>query len=293
MLANGVHFDVLGICSGLVCVGFSLYPVYCSQFVVCNPTAREFQQISSSELSYVKDGNLVFLGFSSFSNEYNLLRVIYHISSIGEVIVKAEVYAKSTESWVGIDVKMGSVDSFVHLSFYRLQETMPVVRNGIFYWLVSSLSDAHVVSFDVSEGFFDETNILHHIVDVEEPCGTIIVFKEEISLIIYSDDCKFKLWAPNENRNSWTWKLRIDDMSIIAGPLENSGGIIAVVGYTRNGELLIEHHYENDLKLLLYDRNSQETKCLPCADVQGANNFYFDTKSLCLVKARNEVAEAE
>lgn len=201
---------------------------------------------------------ILYFWFSSFSDDYKLVRVIYRISVIGEVIIKAEVYAMNTDIWVEIDVKMGRVNTVQHMNWCGPYSTIPVILNGVLYWEASSSVDTRVLSFNTSEGIFDEIIIPNNIVGVEEDCWTLMGFEEKVALIVYTGERKFELWVLNENKIFWTWKLRIEDIPSVAGSLENLG-VMAVVGNTRNSELLIEYRNGINWKVLLYDLNSQET----------------------------------
>lgn len=296
ILPQSAHINILGTCNGLVCVSLSPYN---SPFFICNPSTREFRLLPLPKLLDMEN-DLVFCGFSLFSNDYKLIRIIYLVSVIGEVIIKAEVYSMNTDSWVEIDVKMGHVNNVERLSGYGpnyAYSIIPVILNDVFYWGACSSSDSHALSFDTSEGIFDEINIPLSIVDVsipdtEEHCWRLIEFEEQVALIVYHGEHKFKLWVLNGNRRLWTWKIKIEDISIVAGPLENSIGII-VVGYTGNGELLVEDCNGYDSKLFLYNLNSRKTKSLPSFRVLEVYNAYFYTESLLSIKLKNEVVESE
>lgn len=173
------------------------------------------------------EGDLVFYGFTLFSNEYMLVKLIYrNISTIGEVVVKAELYTTSTDTWVEIDVKKGRVNNVVRLCGYGpCLGTLHVVRNGILYWEPISSMEGRILTFNVSDEIVDEINIPINIINVEEHLWRIIEFEEKVSLVFCTSDRNFELWTLNGNGDSWTQRLRIDTFSIRYGRFYVSGGL--------------------------------------------------------------------
>ncbi|KAG5550548.1 hypothetical protein RHGRI_015494 [Rhododendron griersonianum] len=143
------HFNIGGICNGLVCISLSPfgYPL-----ILCNPATRQFREIPNSEWKWLDDHveiNQVSFGFGYHpsSNDYKLIRIVLYSSLMEEHSFKADVYVMRTGTWREIDadkvsVFLGEKDNLGRLGSYVLIDGFcaSAVLNGVFYWTACVMS---------------------------------------------------------------------------------------------------------------------------------------------------------
>ncbi|XAR55819.1 hypothetical protein NMG60_11036028 [Bertholletia excelsa] len=261
------EYNLVGSCHGLIC----LFPSYGSGFPISlwNPATREFR-ILPNHRQAIRDGirhrNILGFGFDPASGDYKVVAILREIPFSVDCTVRVLVWRMSRDCWDEVDSaflnqKLGSVTR------YRISAYMPVIMEGILYWVAHYFSSPTerfivVVYFDLRDEKFGQISIPH--LD-ESVCFTRLVeFKGCLALCAQTCDFRpdkghkqFDIWVKDKHDASWT-----KHFSIVPSPT-----LVIPIGCYRNS-LVVQETAGDHPKLLLHDPDAREQwKELPIPDV--------------------------
>ncbi|KAI8556877.1 hypothetical protein RHMOL_Rhmol05G0290200 [Rhododendron molle] len=231
--------------------------------VICNPSTRKFREIprnwldenGSSGCIYVERVSFGF-GFHPSANDYKLIRIaLYSCHPFGPYQVQADLYAMSTDTWTEIDVD--KLSSFSGAKGWGNNDRhvggscASAVVNGVFYWPADEVQTHQVIvmSFDMVDEVFRQIRTPPCLNEKRDRTNfQFTELKDKLALVIsYSHDQCLDVWVLNEDRSSWTNKLKLD-LLFYSNPRVASKmgsgevGKIRVVGCAKNVQLLVTNH---------------------------------------------------
>ena len=285
--------EIVGSVNGLICMVDS---DSCSidNYYLWNPSINRSMKLPRPKYHDQSRSNSFFgFGYHAPTDDYKLVRLV-NLKNCNSPVV--DIYTLNTGGWCSAKAQPSAQ--------YIIDSFGSVVVNGALHWLAHTPEDAHhnlIVSFDLgNEGndvVFNEVPV-PKILEGAPPLSMMNIAVLNGLLTLHGgqpeqsvdrggrEDWLVKehaVWVMKEYNvvKSWT-KLYVIDVG------EN---FVRVVGFKKNGELLITMEDDKDKGLLLYAPNSRRGRPYTDLYISGlSRSFYLDyyVESLVLLKKNTE-----
>ncbi|XP_059450214.1 F-box/kelch-repeat protein At3g23880-like isoform X2 [Corylus avellana] len=290
--------NMLGSWNGLICLKY-YHPSYGYCYTLWNPSIHKAVSLPEPNLvSSKSDGILKHshgFGYDPSTNDVKLVRLAYHEPHIMKVPPLVEIYTLNTGCWRAVTSPAPS---------YIINERcLSVFVNGASHWVAHTPPNEPtfrnvIVAFDMGDEVFREIAVPNCFVGKLYLNMTVAVRDGLLCLVPFNErgfnereeeqekEC-FYIWVMKEYgiRESWTKLFNI-----------HIGGLKRVVGFRKNGEVLVTDRCG---ELLSYEPNTQlETRLGFCKFSSLETKiwfveswFYLDKyiESLILLNAKNGV----
>ncbi|KAM7497932.1 hypothetical protein LguiA_022346 [Lonicera macranthoides] len=276
------YFRIIGSCNGLICL--SSYDVDTTETVILwNPSIRKYVTLPRPSVTLDSNGpfhHTLGFGFHSATNDYKVVRVVYHIPDHFEILTgpKVELYQLSTGCWRNINA-----EDFKYIVSVRDPQAF---LNGVIHWtgIKNDGVPYLIVSFNMENEALGSMMVPHSLQHGFPP--RVAVFGDSLSLmqLIFSgNDRHCCTWVMQEYgiAKSWTKQFTID---------LNKGFLKAPFGIRGNGNALLATVNENGLgDLVSYDPKSKQMKNLGIRGQPYAFNKDTYVESLVLLRGLSDV----
>ncbi|XP_075645691.1 F-box/kelch-repeat protein At3g06240-like [Castanea sativa] len=242
----GCNFRIVGYVNGLFCYKQRRY-------IVWNPCIRKFIALPTPSVRASFACYLAF-GFDSRTNDYKLVRIVFPSKNISAKKPLVEVYSVNEGSWR----TTSGGDSYppgVYTSDWSLSKAVSL--NGAIYFAAEQC-DARgsiVLSFDLADEVFRVISLPEGNFRFESDID-ILVFKGLLSLTCYEymgvKCCSVFVMKEYGIVDSWTKLFTID----------LNRQLCRVLGFRKNGHLLVQKKEFLGWELCSYDPESQQVKTL-------------------------------
>ncbi|KAL8140621.1 LOW QUALITY PROTEIN: hypothetical protein V2J09_006642 [Rumex salicifolius] len=258
--------ELVGSINGLVCLSL------CSSgtsIVFWNPATRKHARLPKPQLP-TEGFHSISVGFAydDKTDCYKVVRIFYARRDLGNMQpAGAEIYNSGTNTWT-----LFRSSNFPWLGF---QTKCYSVIHGSPYWLAVSLSTEHgiqhgIMRFDASTEEFrfrrfeiGEPFWMRRIgMGVEEGNPVVFALKNEITQSV------------NQSSIVDTWKLDKSGGELHHSTIVTRHILRRLLGIWRNGEMIA---FDENMKLVLYDPKSDETRYLPTPPCDGS----MDSAHVC------------
>jgi F-box interacting protein len=268
------HFRLIGSENGLMCF------LEQDRFILWNPSIKKFVNLPKPCITLKTHGRITCnqaFGFDPRTNDYKVVRIAFpHVSNwvLKETLV--EIYSLSTGRW-----KISGA-SFPYADTHKHSFKPKACLNGSVHFMAlagQNRTTKIVLAFDLRDEVFREMILPDNMVGSEAEMVTC-VFKGSLALLCYDRWKRCLIWVMKEYDvvDSWMKQFTID----IAGGVEN------VLGFRKNGQIILETRKIGYWELSSYDPVSQRAMKL---GIYGrAHYFCFDTyrENLVLLNQAND-----